>query len=437
MPPAPGVRPIATDGKAGQPARAAALRLLSQVLDDSRPLDDAGLDNGLAPRDRAFARLMAAATLRRMGQIDDIVSRYVQKPLPNNAAAIRHVLRLGAAQLLFLDVPAHAVLDTAVALAKKQPGRYGGLVNAVLRRVANEGPALVAAQDAARLNTPDWLWESWVTAYGAETARAIAAAHLEDPPLDLTVTAENAAWAERLNATRLPTGTLRRGRAGGRVEDLPGYEDGAWWVQDAAAALPVRLLGDVAGKSVIDLCAAPGGKSAQLAAAGARVTAVDRSAARLERLRDNLARLKLSADIVMADATAWRPPEPADAVLLDAPCSSTGTIRRHPDIPRLKRRDEIAGLTAVQDTLLAAAVGMVRPGGTVVYCTWSLQPVEGEARIAALLECGAPVDPVPVEPGEIPGLEDAARDGFLRTLPCHWADRGGLDGFFAARLRRR
>jgi 16S rRNA (cytosine967-C5)-methyltransferase len=276
-----------------------------------------------------------------------------------------------------------------------------------------------------------------VAAYGAERAEAIATAHLREPPLDLTVKGDLAIWRDRLGATLLPTGSLRL-RAEGRIEDLPGFSDGAWWVQDAAAALPVPLLGEVAGKRVIDLGAAPGGKTAQLAAAGADVVAVDRSEPRLQRLRDNLERLDLGAATVVADGVAWRPDEPADAVLLDAPCSATGTIRRHPDVPWLKQPADIAKLTALQDRLLRAALDMVKLGGTIVYCTCSLQPEEGANRIDALLDAGAPADRVPIDPSVVAGEADVVTGvGDLRTLPCHFAELGGMDGFFAARLRRR
>jgi 16S rRNA (cytosine967-C5)-methyltransferase len=243
---------------------------------------------------------------------------------------------------------------------------------------------------------------------------------------------------ERLDAALLPTGSLRRPAAAGPVEELPGFAEGAWWVQDAAAALPARFLGPVAGKRVIDLCAAPGGKTAQLAAAGARVAAVDRSAKRLERLTENLARLDLAAETVAADAALWRPTEPAAAVLLDAPCTATGTIRRHPDVPWLKGPQDLAKLVPLQDRLLAAATAMTEPGGTLVYCVCSLQPEEGPERIAALLAAGAPVERVPIAPREVGGLDELLTPlGELRSLPCHLAERGGLAGFYAARLRRR
>ena len=422
-------------------ARAVALDILGAVLGDRRPLDEALAGHGdlarLDTRDRAFARLLVATTLRRLGQIDGLMEHCLERPLGAKAGRIRGILRLGICQLVFLGTAPHAAVDGAVSLVgKNRPFR--GLVNAVLRRIAREGAsggqALVAGHDAARLNTPDWLWQAWTEAYGETTARAIAEAHLAAPPLDFTVKAEPAAWAARLDAQPLPGGSLRR-PLGGAIEDLPGYDDGAWWVQDAAAALPARLLGEVAGATVIDLCAAPGGKTAQLAAAGARVVAVDRDKGRLTRTRKNLNRLGLDAETVRADAVTWRPPSPAPFVLLDAPCTATGTIRRHPDVARLKQAGDVERMTVLQGRLLDAAYPMVAPGGVLVYCVCSLQPEEGPEAIAAFLSRQPEMvrESVTVE-----GLAEAVTErGELRTLPCHWPQWGGLDGFYAARLRRR
>jgi 16S rRNA (cytosine967-C5)-methyltransferase len=290
--------------------------------------------------------------------------------------------------------------------------------------------------DPGQENTPEWLWRSWKAAYGDDIAAAIAAAHATEPPLDISVASDPDTWAEKLDATILPTHSLRR-PIGGDPSALPGFADGAWWVQDAAAALPARLLKVAAGEDVIDLCAAPGGKTAQLAASGATVTAVDRSGARLERLRENMDRLDLSITVVEADAATWRPNRPARAVLLDAPCTSTGTIRRHPDIAHIKTDKDVAKISVVQDRLLNAAVDMTAPGGRLIYATCSLQSEEGPDRIAALLRQDAPVRLDPVLASELPGLSDAIQsDGTVRTLPCHWKERGGLDGFFIARLER-
>ena len=424
--------------------RAVALDILQAVLRQRLPLDDllAGHHDlpAMPARDRAFVRALVATTLRRLGQIDAILTACLERPLPARATAIEDLLRLGLAQLLFLRVPAHAAVDTTVALVARRGGEAGfkGLVNAVLRRVDREREALLAAT-AAVANLPDWLRWSWVDAYGAETAAAIAAALADEPPLDFTVRGDPEAWAPALGATILPTGSLRRpAELGGAIEGLPGFAEGAWWVQDAAAALPVRLLGDVAGRRVADLCAAPGGKTAQLAAAGAAVIAVDRSAPRLQKVADNMTRLGLAAELVVAAAAQWQPPDALEAVLLDAPCSATGTIRRHPDIAWLKRPADVAKLALLQDRLLAAAVQCLAPGGRLVFCTCSLQPEEGPARVAALIAQGAPVEREPIDPAEIAGQRELlTAEGDLRTLPCHWPQQGGLDGFYAARLRRR
>jgi len=436
---------MAQSGARTADARAAAFALLRAVLERGQPLDDALARcrplAGLDARDRAFARRLTTTVLRRLGQIDDLLVRCLDRPLKPQLAGLRNLLRLGAAQVAFLDTPAHAAVSTTLALARRPPlAGYKGLINAVLRRLSREAETLVAVQDAARLDTPDWLWAAWCASYGEATARCIAAAHLADPPFDLTLRDPDGAadWAARLAAEVLPGGTLRLAAAPRDVTALPGYAEGAWWVQDAAAALPARLLGPVAGRRVVDLCAAPGGKTAQLAAAGARVTAVDVSPARVERLESNLMRLGLDAETVTADATAWRPAAPAEAVLLDAPCSATGTIRRHPDIARLKTPRDIAALTALQDRLLEAALAMAAPGAPVVYATCSLQPEEGPQRIAALLAARDDVRRVPLDTAELAGLETLITpEGDLRSLPCHLAEQGGLDGFYACRLRRR
>ena len=400
-------------------ARAAALDLLQGVIRRKQALDQQMTGGGFAALDargRAFAHNLVATTLRRLGQIDALISSCLEKPLPANARTAQDILRLGAAQLLFTGTPDHAAVDTAVDLARARgQGRLAKLVNAVLRRLQREGAAALAAQDAARLNTPDWLWQSWEAAYGAETCRAIAESHLTPAPLDITVKADAAAWAERLGGEMLSDRSLR----------LTG-----------AAPLPGRLLGDVTGLTVLDLCAAPGGKTAQLAAEGARVTALDRSEKRLEILARNLERLGLQVETVAADALTWTAPAPFDAILLDAPCSATGTIRRHPDLPHLKGPEDTAKLADLQDRLLARAADWVRPGGLLVFATCSLQPEEGPGRVCAFLARHPGFTTEPATPGES-GItpEMVSADGWLRTLPCMAAEIGGMDGFFAAALR--
>jgi 16S rRNA (cytosine967-C5)-methyltransferase len=423
-------------------ARHVALDLIGAVLGRERPLDESIEDNPamaqLSLRDRAFARLLVATVLRRLGQIDALIGACLATPLPPRAAGVHDILRLGIAQLLFLHTPPHAAVATSVDLAQSRGfPSHKGLVNAVLRRLSVEGPDRVAAQDAPALNTPPWLWQSWSGYYGEDAARSIAIAHMREAPLDLTLRTNASDWCEKLGATTLPTGTVRRA-GGGAVASLPGYAEGAWWVQDAAAALPVRLLGDVAGLSVVDLCAAPGGKTAQLADAGAFVTAVDRSSRRLDRLVANLRRLSLPAATVAADAVTWRPEQPPDAVLLDAPCTATGAIRRHPDVPHLKRPADVARLAVIQERLLRAAFDMLRPGGTLVYCTCSLEPEEGPRQIENFLRSGAPVERQPLSAAMMDMPEEMlTAEGDLRTLPFHLAEYDGVDGFYGARLIKR
>ncbi|HET7191826.1 MAG TPA: transcription antitermination factor NusB [Pseudolabrys sp.] len=394
----------------------------------------------LADRDRALTRRLAATVLRRLGTLRHLVGGFLDKGFPADAPRAETILLLGAAQILWLEVPDHAAVDLSVRLAQadRRAARYAGLVNAVLRRVAQKGAA-APAQDAAR-DTPEWLLNRWRKTYGPDVAQAIAAAIGHEPALDITVKENAASWAERLRGRVLPTGTVRT-LAHGAISLLPGFTEGAWWVQDAAAALPARLFGDLRGLNVADLCAAPGGKTAQLVLAGGRVTAVDRSPARLNRLRENFTRLSLQAEMVAADALEWSA-GPFDAVLLDAPCSSTGTIRRHPDVPWLKSEAELATLASLQQRMLDCAVEILKPGATLVYCVCSLEPEEGEDQIAALLARDSRVARHPVTAQDLFGLaEFVTPQGDLRTLPHQLPDAdpqwGGLDGFYAARLVRK
>ena len=430
----------------GFAARALAAEILESVLRRRRAFDDE-INSGAAQaaladleeRDRALTRALAATVLRRLGTLRHLIGALVERGLPAKAPRVETALLLGAAQILFLDVPDHAAVDLAVQLARadKQAAHYAALVNAVLRRVTREGAERLAALDTVMLDTPAWLMARWIAAYGEPTARAIAAANGREPALDLTVKSDPEHWAAQLAGRVLPTGSVRT-VAPGAVTALPGFAEGAWWVQDAAAALPARLFGNVAGLRVADLCAAPGGKAAQLAAAGAHVTAVDRAPARVARLRENLSRLRLDAEIVCAEVEKWDA-EPFDAVLLDPPCSSTGTIRRHPDVPWLKSAADIEKLAALQRRLIERAVALTKPGGTIVYCTCSLEPEEGENIVAALLAQTDHVRRVPITAAEVFGQDEfITTDGDLRTLPCHFPDAdlrfSGLDGFYAARL---
>ncbi len=407
----------------GTATRRAALSLLSSVFDRHRPLEEA-LDAlpRLDARDKAAAHRLAAAVLRRAGSLDAVLEPYLRREPPPE---VRTALRMGAAELLLLGTPAHAAVGATVGIVPKP---FAGLVNAVLRKVAAEGPAALEALDGPRLDTPPWLWTAWHAAYGP-AVRDIALAHQAPAPLDLTL-APGAAPPP--GAEMLPTGSARM-PPGTRVTELPGFAEGAFWVQDVAAALPARLLGARAGERVADLCAAPGGKTAQLAATGAEVTAVERDPRRAKRLAENLARLRLKASIVEADAAAWAPEGQFDAVLLDAPCTATGTIRRHPDVPHLKRASDVPPMAATQARLLEAAAKLLAPGGRLVFATCSLQPEEGEAHPERAAAFGLTLDPIRGE--ELPGLEAAVTPrGTLRTRPDLG---GGMDGFFVARFRKR
>ena len=418
----------AAPGMPSNPTRSAAFALVSAVLERRRALDEAldSLPGGLQPRDRAAAHRIAAAVLRRLGSLDAVLEPYLRRePSPPAMQA----LRIGAADLLLLGTPAHAAVAEAVALA---PRPFAGLVNAVLRKVATEGPAALEGLDSARLDTPAWLWSAWHAAYGPKV-RAIAEAHTRPAPLDLSL-APGAAAPE--GAEILPNGTARMA-PGTRITELPGFAEGGFWAQDAAASLPARLLAPSPGQRVADLCAAPGGKTAQLVATGARVTAVEKDTHRAGRLRENLARLKMEAELVVADAIPWAAEHRGDfdAVLLDAPCTATGTIRRHPEVPHLRRPKDVPKLAATQAGLIEAAAGLLAPGGRLVVATCSLQPEEGEAHAARAAALG--LVPEPIRPEEVPGLEEAVTaGGALRTRPDLWAEKGGMDGFFIARFRR-
>lgn len=417
-------------------------------------------------RDRAFARLIAATVFRRFGQIQAVLKPMLKSPPPLYPMA---VLQTAAAQILFLDTAPHAAVGDAVNVLKSSSKTRGfaGLANAVLRKVATEGKNK-AGQVAPSENIPKWLANSWDKAYGKTTLRKMSLQLIKNPPLDISLkdtSPENIKiWSEKLDAEILPTGSLRRERIGD-VTALPGFDDGEWWAQDIAASLPVKFMaeaigdknGRMDGLKVLDLCAAPGGKTLQAAALGAQVTAVDISQARLGRLSENLSRTQLSADVITADIRTWSPegdsPEEDaaqyDAVLLDAPCSATGTFRRHPDVLFNKAHTEIGKLAALQDKLLAAAAKHVKPGGTLIFCTCSLQTDEGEARIPAFLEkrpdfCLNPI----IETNETAPLKAVTETGYVRTLPhnliqsddqSHDQNSGpksGMDGFFIARLRR-
>jgi 16S rRNA (cytosine967-C5)-methyltransferase len=450
MPPQRLARPAEVPGLA---ARRIAADILDGVLHKHRTLDDQ-LDGAaahpalktLADRDRALMRRLVATILRRLGTLGHLLSRLLDRGIPTDAPRAQSALLIGAAQILWMDVPDHAAVDLSVRLVQsdRRAAKYAGLVNAVLRRCAREGAGIVDEVKTETLDIPPWLLKRWIAHYGEATAKAMAHAILHEPSLDLTVKSDPAQWATRLHGEQLPTGTVRT-LLQGSVTMLPGFSEGAWWVQDAAAALPARLFGDIKGKTIVDFCAAPGGKTAQLAQAGARVIALDRSPARVARLKDNMTRLSLEAEAIVVDATEWQGDVGGfdaggfDGILIDAPCTSTGTIRRHPDVAWLRQEADIAALGPLQKRLLQRAAGLLKPGGILVYCTCSLEPEEGEAAVTALLSAESGLKRAPIAPDEVAGLAEVINpQGDLRTLPSHLAHAdprlGGLDGFYAARL---
>ena len=436
-PPRQPQKPVSAIDEAALKPRFAALALLEAALDRRGGLDEAAGSKGmldLPVRDRAFARALTMATLRHLGPIDRALQARLKKPPPD---AVIMLLRLGAAQLFHLDTPGFAAVDMTVDMAgaRKATQPFKGLVNAVLRGLLRDPPPAPPPEAYA----PPWLYARWRAAYGEAGADAIAARIAEEPATDLSLRdpADAEALAESLEARLLPGGTLRTDKRGD-LADWPGFAEGRWWVQDAAAAIPARLLALRPGETALDLCAAPGGKTLQLAATGEAVTALDRSAARLKRLSENLARMALKAEIVVADAATWSDDRTFDAVLLDAPCSATGTFRRHPDVLWAAKPSDIAKLAAVQTELFDAAADRVKPGGRLVYCVCSLEPEEGEAQVSAFLIRHTDFEIDPPAPGE-GGAPTAAltTEGALRLTPALKEPECGMDGFFVARLRRR
>lgn len=431
----PRQRSTSRQGNAPQPAdptRDVAFDILCGVVENRRMLENSLTRSATAhnapPRDRAAAHRLAATTLRHMGTLRALLEPFLRKEPPE---PVRVALMMGCAQLLFLETPPHAAVGTTVSLLRRRKlAPFTGLANAVLRKVADQGATLLEGLDQNRLDIPAWLWTAW-NQLGRGVPRAIARGISHEAPLDLTL--RPGATAPE-GGVVLPNGSIRM-PSGTRVAELPGYEEGAFWVQDAAATLPARLLNAQPGEKVTDLCAAPGGKTAQLAAAGATVTAVEQNPNRLTRLRENMERLAYPVEIVQADATSWVPDTLQDAILLDAPCSATGTARRHPDVLWVKRPRDLNTLTAGQDQMLKAAMGMVKPGGRLIYAVCSLQEEEGPARARAALAMGW--QPAPFTPEELAVLPEALTpEGWLRTHPGMWADKGSMDGFFAARFIR-
>lgn len=435
--------------KPGLRARQAAAKILAAVVDRRTPLDGMlDTENGnpayrqLNDADRALVRAIINTALRHLPRIEAILDTLVGTPLPDGARALHHVLAVAAAQILYLDVPDHSAVDLAVEQAQLDPRnrRFASLTNAVLRRLSREKATHLSATQALPV-IPAWFYERLISVYGKAHAASIADAVLEPSAIDLTVKSDPSGWADKLGGLVLPTGSVRLPAASGAIPALEGFEVGEWWVQDAAASLPARLFGDLAGKHVADLCAAPGGKTAQLVLAGGAVTALDQSGNRLRRLESNLARLGLSATTLEANMADFRPETLFDAVLLDAPCSSTGTIRKHPDVLWTKGPEDIEKLARLQERLLRHALTLVKPGGDVVFSNCSLDPAEGEDMIDRVLADNPDWQLIPVDASDWPGLEEAISPrGEFRTtpamLPATAGHAGGVDGFYAVRLRR-
>lgn len=433
----------------GLAVRQAATRLLSAVIDKKTSLD--GLtDNehghpqylALEMRDRALCRAILGASLRHRADITKALAGFLDRPLPQNALSLNHLLHVGAAQILYLDVPDHATIDLAVTAAKCDPRnrRFSGLVNAVLRKFARQADD-IRSKPLGIENIPVWFADLLAENYTKDVAEDILKSQDYEPPLDLTVKAEPEIWAEKLGGIALPNGTVRLAGLDGPLSALEGYADGAWWVQDVAASLPARLFGNIEGKRIADLCAAPGGKTAQLAAQGAKVTAIDLSANRLKRLQANMQRLNLTVDTWAGNLKDFKPDALFDAILLDAPCSSTGTIRRHPDILWTKDQSDIVKLAQLQLELLLASIALVKIGGTIVFANCSLARQEGEELIDKVLLMRDDLEIIPILPEEIGGMAELILpQGTLRTTPAdlkrETPQLSGMDGFFAARFRK-
>lgn len=435
--------PSSFQDKPGLAARVAATRILAAVLEKKTSLDGMlDSENGnpvyraLSLADRALVRAIVNSALRHLPRVEAALSMLLDGPLPQGARSLHHVLVVGAAQMLYLDVPDHSAVDLAVEQAHRDPRnrRFVKLVNAVLRRLGREKADIEQAIAQVPV-LPDWFYARLVSAYGDETAERISEAQLTPSSIDLTVKADPALWAEKLGGTLMPNGSVRLGEFEGQIPSLEGFAEGAWWVQDLAASMPVRLMGDVSGKRVADLCAAPGGKTAQLALAGAKVTALDQSGNRLRRLRENLDRLGLHAETVEVNMMKYQPEQLFDAVLLDAPCSSTGTLRKHPDVCWTKDENDIAKLATLQGQMLRHALTLVDSGGIVVFSNCSLDPSEGEAMIAQVLAENPGIERVAVRKEDWPSMEAAiTAEGDLRTTPDMF---GGVDGFFSSVLRKK
>ncbi len=453
--------------KPGLPARAAATTILTRVIDDKRGLDGL-LDTIHGPQafqnlplaDKSLVRAIVTSALRHRGEIEFALSKLLDRALPKNARHLIHTLHVACAQILFLDVPDSAAVDLAITALKEdsRSKRFASLGNAILRRLAREKETIFSQQqpqDLAVLNMAPWLRKRVKKSFGRDRLPLIAQQHMLEPLIDLTVKSDPKGWADKFSGVHLFANTIRVHKSG-KIDQWPGYTEGEWWVQDAASHLPVHLFKDLDGNSVVDLCAAPGGKTAQLIAAGAKVTALDASKSRLLRLQENLERLNLNAKCIHANLLEWEPEQLFDAVLLDAPCSSTGTIRRHPDVQWTKSAEIIEELAKLQRDMIIKAANFLKPGGTLVFANCSIDRAEGEDVFATISKGEYSLTPDPISAEEVFGLEGVITgQGTMRTLPCNLqnvtaptnsdnseptkntqiAERfTGLDGFFAARF---
>ena len=439
----------------GLKTRIAASEVVYQVLFRQIYLDEA-LANVIAhyelgPRERGLVRAIVTITLRRLGQIKSLLDKHMKRKLPNKFGLAASILYTSAGQILFMNVPDHAAIDLGVGQMRrnKKFNHIAGMSNAVLRKVMADKDEVLAMPDegphgTGRANAAKWLWQIWAKDFGKPVADQIAGAHLNEPSLDIT--AKRAGFAFEMGDV-LPLGSVRMPEKIGRVEDIKGFETGDWWVQDFAASLPAKILAkglakgldESANSKVLDLCAAPGGKTMQLASMGNDVTALDVSENRLERVSENLERVGLNAEIICADALEWTPEQVFDGILLDAPCSATGTIRRHPDAQYLKKSSDIDALVKLQAELLSRAASFVKAGGVLLYCTCSLQKREGELQVAKFLDENENFERLPVGADELDGLDHLINDeGDVRTLPFYQVGESyGMDGFFISRLRRK
>lgn len=438
--------------KPGLSSRQAASKLLSAIIDKKTSMDGLlDLKGGnpaylnLSDQDRLLVKATLLSTLRNYQIIEKFIDHLLEKPLPTGAVSLRHILRIGAAQILYLEVPDHSAVDLAVEQANIDPRnrRFANLVNAILRRMAREKEKMLPKLGEKTAMLPDWYAKKLSKSYGFNRARKMMQLMSQPAPVDITVKSDADLWADKLGGTKLTDWSVRLDKLDGPLQSLLGFEDGDWWVQDLAASLPARLFGDLNGKRVIDLCAAPGGKTAQLILAGAEVTALDRSKSRLNRLNENLDRLKLTAQTEISRMEKYQTEDLFDMALLDAPCSSTGTIRRHPDVVWTKDEGDISYLADVQKGLLDHAITLIKPGGVIIFSNCSLEPEEGEDMITQYVADNQ--DKVEIEPIDSSlclGFQSAiTEDGFIRTTPDFSLNEDdqlqGADGFFAARLRKK